>query len=98
MHKLVLDLWRERALTIFMVTHDLKEGFHLGTRLWVFDKPREDPHKPEAYGATITYDLPLTRTRKVNESLNTLVSERLQPGDSEQTISDTQTGLGQLAK
>lgn len=59
MHELVLDLWKEHELTIFMVTHDLKEGFKLGTRLWVFDKPRFDPQVPEAYGATITYDLPL---------------------------------------
>lgn len=59
MHELVLDLWKEHELTIFMVTHDLKEGFKLGTRLWVFDKPRFDPQAPEAYGATITYDLPL---------------------------------------
>ncbi len=59
MHELVLELWRENNLTIFMVTHDLKEGFHLGTRLWVFDKPRIDPQAPGAYGATITYDLPV---------------------------------------
>ena len=59
MHTLVLELWREHRLTIFMVTHDLKEGFHLGTRLWVFDKPRIDPQAPGAYGATITYDLPV---------------------------------------
>jgi len=66
MHELVLDLWQEHKLTVFMVTHDLKEGFELGTRLWVFDKLRHDPHAPEAYGATITYDLPLSsspRTR-----------------------------------
>ena len=36
MHELVLELWKEHKLTIFMVTHDLKEGFKLGTRLWVF--------------------------------------------------------------
>ena len=59
MHELVLGLWREYRLTIFMVTHDLHEGFHLGTRLWVFDKVRHDPHAPNRYGATITYDLPL---------------------------------------
>lgn len=59
MHALVLELWREHRLTIFMVTHDLKEGFHLGTRLWVFDKARVDPQAPGAYGATITYDLPV---------------------------------------
>lgn len=59
MHKLVLDLWREHKLTVFMVTHDLKEGFYLGTRLWVFDKTRHDPQAPGAYGARITYDLPV---------------------------------------
>ena len=61
MHQLILKLWREHQLTIFMVTHDLSEGFYLGTRLWVFDKVRRDPHAPEAYGASITYDLPVTR-------------------------------------
>jgi len=59
MHKLVLNLWREHKLTIFMVTHDIKEGFYLGSRLWVFDKVHQDPQKLEAYGARITYDLPL---------------------------------------
>lgn len=59
MHALVLSLWREHKLTIFMVTHDIKEGFYLGTRLWVFDKTRYDPQEPQAYGATITYDLPV---------------------------------------
>ena len=57
MHDLVLSLWEQYKLTVFMVTHDLKEGFYLGTRLWVFDKLRYDPHAPNAYGATITYDL-----------------------------------------
>lgn len=61
MHQLILQLWREHQLTIFMVTHDLREGFYLGTRLWVFDKLRRDPHAPEAYGASITYDLPVAR-------------------------------------
>lgn len=59
MHDLVLSLWKKYKLTIFMITHDLKEGFYLGTRLWVFDKYRQDPHAPNAYGATITYDFPV---------------------------------------
>ncbi|QSP95531.1 ABC transporter ATP-binding protein [Marinobacter salinisoli] len=59
MHQLLLKLWRETGTTIFMVTHDLHEGFQLGTRLLVFDKVRRDPHDPQAYGATITYDLPI---------------------------------------
>lgn len=63
MHRLILDLWKKHKLTIFMVTHDLKEGFYLGTRLWVFDKLRHDPHAPNAYGASITYDLPVGETQ-----------------------------------
>ncbi|ABD80386.1 ABC transporter ATP-binding protein [Saccharophagus degradans] len=59
MHKLLLDLWREYKLTVFMVTHDIQEGFYLGTRLWVFDKDRHDEHAPERYGATVTFDLPV---------------------------------------
>jgi NitT/TauT family transport system ATP-binding protein len=64
MHALLLELWRETKLTVFMVTHDLSEGFNLGTRLMVFDKVRIDPHAPGAYGARITYDIPLNSDRR----------------------------------
>lgn len=59
MQQLITDLWRRHRLTIFMITHDLKEGFTLGSRLWVFDKIRRDPQAPDAWGASITYDIPL---------------------------------------
>jgi NitT/TauT family transport system ATP-binding protein len=59
MHQLLLGLWRDMGMTVFMVTHDIHEAFKLGTRLLVFDKVRHDPQAPESYGATITYDLPL---------------------------------------
>jgi NitT/TauT family transport system ATP-binding protein len=59
MHVLILKLWNMNKMTIFMVTHDLQESFELGTRLLVFDKVRIDPQSPEAFGATITYDIPL---------------------------------------
>ena len=76
MHELILKLWRETGTTIFMVTHDLQEGFYLGTRLLVFDKVRNDPQQPEAFGATITYDLPIGHTdRQVYESIETSVSQ-----------------------
>ncbi len=64
MHRLVLDLWRKLGLTVFMITHDLEEGFYLGTRLLVFDKLRVDPQAPGAYGASITYDLPVGATER----------------------------------
>jgi NitT/TauT family transport system ATP-binding protein len=61
LHKLILELWAANEMTIFMITHDIKESFQLGTRLLVFDKVRHDPQAPEAYGAKITYDLRLKR-------------------------------------
>ena len=59
MHELVGQLHRDLDLTVFMITHDISEGFALGSRLLVFDKPRVDPHEPDLYGATITFDLPV---------------------------------------
>jgi len=59
MQQLLLELWRDTRLTVFMVTHDLSEGFSIGTRLLVFDKVRVDPQAPNAYGSRITYDIPL---------------------------------------
>lgn len=59
MHDLLLSLWEETGMTAFMVTHDIGEGFKLATRVLVFDKVRWDDQAPDAYGATITYDLKL---------------------------------------
>ncbi|SDJ68649.1 ABC transporter ATP-binding protein [Aliiruegeria lutimaris] len=56
MHDFLMELRAETNMTVFMVTHDLTEGFKLGDRVLVFDKPRWDPTDPEAFGATITYD------------------------------------------
>ena len=70
MHELLLLLWRESKLTIFMVTHDLKEGFTLGSRVLVFDKVRVDPQAPGAYGARITYNIALDHSRDSASSLH----------------------------
>jgi NitT/TauT family transport system ATP-binding protein len=61
MHELILKIWAENRMTIFMVSHDIQESFTLGTRLLTFDKVRIDPQAPEAYGASVTYDMPLRR-------------------------------------
>jgi NitT/TauT family transport system ATP-binding protein len=66
MHALILQLWNTHKMTIFMVTHDLKESFVLGTRLLVFDKVRLDPQAPEAFGATITFNIPLKAHRRTS--------------------------------
>lgn len=76
MHELVDTIWREHEMTVFMVTHDISEAFKLGTRLIVFDKVRHDPQFPDAYGATITYDLPIgngdAATREATELIQDL--------------------------
>jgi len=56
MHDFLTELQKQTGMTVFMVTHDLSEGFKLGDRVLVFDKPRWDPQCPEANGARITYD------------------------------------------
>jgi len=61
MHALITKLWRERSLTILMVTHDIQEAFSLGTRVLTLDKSRIDPHAPHRFGATVVYDLSLDR-------------------------------------
>ena len=73
MQALLLSIWQDTGMTIFMVTHDIGEAFRLGTRLIVFDKVRHDPHLPSAYGATITYDLRL----KNGQPLDGAASERV---------------------
>jgi NitT/TauT family transport system ATP-binding protein len=64
MHALILKLWKENRMTIFMVSHDLSESFTLGTRLLTFDRLRTDPQAPERYGASVTYDLPLRQSAR----------------------------------
>ena len=66
MHALITRLWREYALTIVMVTHDIKEAFVLGTRVLALDKRRHDPHAPHRFGATVVYDLPLDKPRETD--------------------------------
>jgi NitT/TauT family transport system ATP-binding protein len=61
MHSLITGLWRQQALTIIMVTHDITEAFGLATRVLTIDKRRHDPQAPHRYGSTAIYDLMLDR-------------------------------------
>ena len=79
MHALLLELWHATGLTVFMVTHDLSEGFSLGTRLLVFDKTRIDPHATGAFGARITYDIPLNTDRRAARAAVDALPAHLQP-------------------
>jgi NitT/TauT family transport system ATP-binding protein len=67
-----------------MVTHDVQEAFKLGTRLLVFDKIRHDPHDPSAYGATVTYDIPLSGSHsnipvEALQGLGSAIAQESQP-------------------
>jgi NitT/TauT family transport system ATP-binding protein len=75
MHKLIRKLWKQHGLTIFMITHDLSEGFSLGSRVWVLDKPRVDPHQPERFGAQIVYDIALHSKQDIPESIQFLIEK-----------------------
>ena len=56
-HALMRRLWHEHALTVVMVTHDLREAFALATRIIAFDRPRNRPEERMRYGATVTNDI-----------------------------------------
>lgn len=75
MQKLTLELWQEHQLTVFMITHDIQEAFDMGSRVWVVDKIRNDPHDPQRYGSTITFDIPLEH--KQDESLITKLEQTI---------------------
>ncbi|PLY13119.1 MAG: lauroyl acyltransferase [Desulfuromonas sp.] len=74
MHELMKRLWQESRMTVFLVTHDLREAFLLGTRLITFDRVRKNSEEAGYYGATITYDLPL-QGAKVAEGLEEVMEE-----------------------
>ncbi|MEH0669335.1 ABC transporter ATP-binding protein [Vibrio owensii] len=74
MHTLVKSLWKEQQLTVFMITHDLSEGFHLGNRLWVFDHTRQDDQAPERFGAQVTFDIP---TEQIDQTPRDLILKKI---------------------
>ncbi|MCG6202150.1 ABC transporter ATP-binding protein [Psychromonas antarctica] len=78
MHQLIRELWKKRGLTVFMITHDLSEGFSLGSRVWVLDKPRIDPQQPERYGAQIVYDIALNTDQVIPKSLQSIINKTAQ--------------------
>ena len=56
-HEILLRLWRDEGMTVFMVTHDLSEAFKLGTRVIAFDRRRTRPEEIKVFGASVTFDL-----------------------------------------
>ncbi|MEL6621623.1 MAG: ABC transporter ATP-binding protein [Pseudomonadota bacterium] len=98
MHELLGEFWDGSGMTVLMVTHDIQEAFKLGTRLLVFDKIRHDPHDPSAFGATITYDLPIDR-RPVGGSLpNVSDMGHADMGDADRGRADMDTVAETMAQ
>ena len=60
MHELIHALWRENKMMVFMVSTTSKKHSN-SVLVFSLDKVRHDPQAPEAYGATITYDIPLAK-------------------------------------
>ena len=56
-HELMKSLWHETALTVVMVTHDMREAFTLATRVIAFERPRDRPEERERYGARLSRDI-----------------------------------------
>ena len=56
-HDLMKTLWHETALTVVMVTHDMREAFTLATRIIAFERPRNRPEERERYGANLSQDI-----------------------------------------
>ena len=73
MHRLLVDLWQANAMTIVMVSHDLKEAFSLGTKVIVMDKP--DPARP----AVITYELKADQASTVHFPGRDDILQQIQP-------------------
>lgn len=56
-HVLMKKLWHETALTVVMVTHDMREAFTLANRVIAFERPRNRPEERERYGANLSQDI-----------------------------------------
>ena len=82
-HDLMLDLWWQTKMTVFMVSHDLREAFYLGTRVIAFDRRRTRPEEMEAYGATITFDLPIEPAAPIRERMQAAEEVAAQQGATE---------------
>ncbi len=56
-HTLMRRLWHETALTVVMVTHDMREAFTLASRVVAFERPSNRPEERERYGASLSQDI-----------------------------------------
>ena len=82
-HALMRRLWHEHAMTVVMVTHDMREAFALATRVIAFDRPRNRPEERERYGATVTNDIAIWPPRVAGR--RTIYDADLPPGQDDLT-------------
>jgi NitT/TauT family transport system ATP-binding protein len=69
MQVLLLELWDEKRMTIFFVTHDLEEAAYLGTRIFVLSQYYTDDRGDGAgRGARIVADYQLSRVASSTEA------------------------------
>ncbi len=73
MQVFLLELWDEKPMTIFFVTHDLEEAVYLGTRIFVLSQYYTDDrgnHPEVNRGARIVADYQLPRVAMATEEKN----------------------------
>ncbi len=68
-HDLMLEIWWRAKMTVFMVSHDLREAFYLGTRIIAFDRVRNRPEEQQRYGARIVFDAPLEPSAPIKQRI-----------------------------
>ena len=92
-HDLMLDLWWETKMTVFMVSHDLREAFYLGTRVIAFDRDREaqDPEDAKHFGARITLDVGLDPADPIKDKIRETEGDALVPELEEELASAKNT-------
>lgn len=80
-HALMRRLWHEHAMTVVMVTHDMREAFALATRIIAFERPRNRPEEQERFGATITNDIAIWPPRVAGRQ--TIYDADISPGQDD---------------
>lgn len=87
-HDLMLEIWWAEKMTVFMVSHDLKEAFYLGTRVIAFERPARPDGNTERYGAKIGFDVSLDPAGPIKDKLREERETRQQMADDDELIQD----------
>jgi len=88
-HDLMLDIWWREKMTVFMVSHDLKEAFYLGTRVIAFERPNRPASDQNRYGAKIAFDVSLDPAGPIKDKIREQWEAADQDTQSHRFIEDT---------